>query len=120
MHFDQSIDVLSLISTSLEGPRPRMPRIAVDRLAWLRPKGEAAIRARVSDISQGGARLDAPGRLPVGAHVVVSIEGLAPQSAVVRWNENGIYGLTFNSVLALPQLVHWLQADEPAQRAQAI
>ena len=66
VHFGAPIDVISLISTSLEGPRPRMPRIAVDRLAWLRVMGEAPMRARVSDVSQGGARLETPGKLPVG------------------------------------------------------
>ena len=119
MHFDAPIDVISLISTSLEGPRPRMPRIVVDRLAWIHTKGEAPIRARVSDISQGGARLEEAGKLPVGAHVVLSIEGLSPQPAVVRWNEDGVYGLTFNRIIALPELVHWLQTEEPPARALA-
>lgn len=119
VHFDSPIDVFGLISTSLEGPRPRMPRIAVDRTAWLRVQGEAPVRARVSDISQGGARVEASGLLPVGAHVVVSIEGLAPQPAVVRWNEHGVYGLTFNRILALPELVAWLQASEPPALAHA-
>lgn len=119
VYFDAPIDVIGLISTSLEGPRPRMPRIAIDRKAWLRVKGEAPIRARVRDISQGGARVEASGLLPAGAHVVVSIEGLAPQSGVVRWNEDGVYGLTFNSILALPDLVAWLQASEPPALAHA-
>ncbi len=82
-------------------------------------RGQPLLRARVSDVSQGGARLETPGKLPVGAHVVVSIEGLAPQPAVVRWNEDGVYGLTFNRIIALPELVHWLQTEEPPALAFA-
>lgn len=119
LHFDAPIDVIGLITTSLDGPRPRMPRIAVDRTAWIRVKGEAPVRSRVSDISQGGARVEAEGKFAAGAQVMVSIAGLAPQPAVVRWNENGVYGLTFNRILALPDLVAWLQAGGPPAIAQA-
>lgn len=116
VHFDQPIDVIKLISTSLDGPRPRMPRIAVDRIAWLRAEGAAPAHSRASDISQGGTRLETATRLAVGAHVVVTIEGLAPQPAVVCWHEDGAYGVTFNRILALPELVHWLQSHAPSGR----
>ena len=42
---------------------------------------------------------------------------LAPQQGVVRWNENGSYGVTFNRLVALPELVGWLQEQREALRA---
>lgn len=116
VHFDEPVDVIRLISTSLEGPRPRMPRIGVDRLAWLRETDGPRVRARIADISQGGARVETASQLAVGAHVIVLVEGLAPQQAVVRWREDGCFGLTFNRIIALPDLVHWLQLDEAPAR----
>jgi hypothetical protein len=116
VHFDQPVDVISLISTSLEGPRPRMPRIAVDRTAWVRPEGESRVRTRVTDISQGGVRVESTAKLATGTPVVVLIDGLAAQPAVVRWSGGGVYGVTFNRILALQDLVHWLRGEEPAAK----
>ncbi|MEO7634572.1 MAG: hypothetical protein ABIS38_02855 [Sphingomicrobium sp.] len=36
---------------------------------------------------------------------------------MVRWREDECFGLTFNRLIALPELVHWLQLDQaPARR----
>jgi hypothetical protein len=88
-----------------------MPRIAVDRAAVLKVTGRDPVPARVSDISQGGVRVESTAQFAVGTHVVVTILGLDPQPATVRWSDSGIYGLTFNRVVSLRQLVQWLHDD---------
>ena len=57
--FDAPIDVLALLSTAADGPRPRMPRIEVDCTAWLRVDGTVH-RARASQHLAGRAQ----GRMP--------------------------------------------------------
>jgi len=107
--FDQTIDVVSLISMRAEGPRPRMPRMEVDCLATIRD-GANVLRTTALNISQGGLRVESIAELPVGAEVIVSLGGLAPEPAVVKWREGDCYGIAFNRVLSITQLVAWLQA----------
>lgn len=114
--FDAPVDVLDLISSSMDGPRPRMPRIEVCCTAWVR-EGAAIHRARATNVSQGGAKLETDKDLPVGADVVVTLSGLAPIAGVIRWNEGRAYGITFNRVLALSELVGWLHQQQEQQRA---
>jgi PilZ domain len=106
--FDQPIDILELLSASADGPRPRMPRIEVDCLAWVR-EGATVHRTRAVNISQGGMKVEAQAQISLRANVTVTLHGLAPQPGVVRWHDSGAYGITFDRVIALPQLVAWLQ-----------
>lgn len=106
--FDDSIDVLDLLTTSMEGPRPRMPRIEVESLATLR-EGASTYRMRVCDISQGGLKIRCEARLAPGSDVVITLTGIAPQPGVVRWVEGDVMGITFNRMLALATLVEWLR-----------
>ena len=114
--FDDPIDVIDLLSASMEGPRPRMPRIEVDCFANVRD-GSAVHRARVRDISQGGLKLESPTVIASGTDVIVSLPGLEPQPCVVRWSDAGFTGITFNRLLALPALVAWLEDQRTALRA---
>lgn len=113
--FDTPIDVVSLISAASDAPRPRMPRLEVRCTAWVRD-GAVVHRARVENISQGGVRVEAPNGLPTGAQVTVTLPGLPPEQGVVRWSENDACGITFNHVLALPQLVAWVGEQQERQR----
>ena len=106
--FDDPIDVLDLLSNSIEGPRPRMPRIEVASFATLR-EGASTYRMRVCDVSQGGLKLRCETRLSAGSDVIVTLVGIAPQPGVVRWVEDDMMGITFNRMLALPTLVEWLR-----------
>ena len=114
--FDEPIDVLALLTTAADGPKPRMPRIEVDCTAWLRVDGTVH-RARASNISQGGLKVACRTALPVDADVVVSIDGLDPCPGLVRWSAEGEYGITFNRVLPLALLVTWLQERREQYRA---
>jgi hypothetical protein len=114
--FDEPVDVIDLLSASMEGPRPRMPRIEVDCFATVRD-GSAVHRMRVRDISQGGLKLESATAIASGTDVIVSLPGLEPQPCVARWSEAGFTGITFNRLLALPLLVAWLEDQRSVMRA---
>ena len=114
--FDQPIDVVDLLSASSQGPRPRMPRVEIDCVASVRQEAEV-YRVRAVNISQGGLRVTGNRPLAVGKPVIVTLPGLAPQPAMVRWNQDDCFGLTFNKVLPLPLLVPWLQDQQARLRA---
>ena len=114
--FDALIDVLDILSTSSEGPRPRLPRIEVSSFAMIR-EGASTSRARVCDISQGGLKLQCAMALVPGSEVVVMLAGIEPQPGVVRWTNADQVGVTFNRLLALPALVDWLRAQREAGSA---
>lgn len=116
--FDHPIDVISLISTSLEEPRPRMPRVEVSCTAWVR-EGATVHRTRAVDVSQGGLKIHSSKDLPIGAEVIVTLTGLSPTSATLRWRDGESYGITFNRALPLPTLVSWLQSQQDRERARA-
>jgi hypothetical protein len=114
--FDSPIDVLAIISNSDEGQRPRMPRIEVHCTAWVRE--EATVhRMKATNISQGGVRVEGNAVLPVGVDVIVTLNGLPPQPGLLRWKDGSSYGITFNSVIALSDLVAWLHEQRERPRA---
>lgn len=107
--FDKRVDVLELLKSSSDGPRPRMPRVEVSCVCFVR-EGAVLHRAAVQNISQGGLSIETANALKVGGAVTVSLPGLPPQGAIVRWKDESRYGITFNSVIPLAGLVEWLQA----------
>ena len=114
--FDTPVDVIALLAASMEGPRPRMPRVEVDCIAWLREDGTVH-RVRARDISQGGLKVAGATEIATGMDVVVTLPGLAPQAGVVRWRESDCCGITFNRVVPLPLLVDWLHDQRERMRA---
>ena len=114
--FDEPIDVLDLLTPSMEGPRPRMPRIQVDGFITLR-EGASTYRVRLCDVSQGGLKIRCETSLAPSSDVVVTLPRIAPKPAVVRWSEGPHMGITFNRMLALPTLVDWLRDQHDSTRA---
>ena len=114
--FDSPVDVVELLASSMDGPRPRMPRVEVRCLATLRD-GADIHRVWARDISQGGIKVETKVELEVGADVVVSLPGLEPQPGVVRWSLGDSLGITFNRLVPLPTLVAWLQEQRQSLRA---
>lgn len=114
--FDSPIDVIDILSTSMEGPRPRMPRIETDCLATLRD-GATVLRVRARDISQGGVKLACETAVPEGADVVITLPGLEPQQGIACWNDGGFIGVAFNRLIPLGELVSWLQMQRDIQRS---
>ena len=116
VEFDQRIDVVELLATSMDGPRPRMPRVEVRCIASIR-LGAQVYGMRAHDISQGGLKVESNSSPPIGSEVVVAIPGLRPQPGVIRWREGSCYGITFSRLLALRELVDWLQSQRELLRA---
>ena len=86
-----------------------MPRIEVDCLATVRD-GASVARTTAINISQGGLRVESVAELSVGAEVIVSLTGLAPLPALVKWRDGDCYGIAFHRLLSVTQIVAWLQA----------
>jgi hypothetical protein len=114
--FDEPIDIVSLITTSSDAPRPRMPRLEVRCTAWVRD-GAIVHRTRAVNISQGGVRVETAKGLTAGSQVTVTLPGMPPEQGVVRWSDEEGCGITFNRVLALSQLVAWVGEQQERQRA---
>ena len=119
LNFDERIDIVSLIAPDEGAPRPRMPRIEIDRTASVR-EGANIRRARVANISQGGICIDSPGDFTVHANVIVSLAGLSPIPGVVRWRDANSYGIAFNRVLPLADLVGWLRGQLGQEEVRAV
>jgi len=116
--FDKPVDVVDLLATSMDGPRPRMPRVEVRCFGSMRD-GSRVHRLWTHDISQGGVKIESRQPLPLGASVVVTLPGLEPQAGMVRWEDGGCFGITFNRLLPLPVLVAWLQQQRGSIQAAA-
>ena len=116
VEFAAQVDVLEILTNTLDGPRPRMPRIEVDCFATVRD-GASVYRMRVQDVSQGGVKLESPVVLNKGNDLVVSLPGLDPQPSAIRWIGGGQIGVTFNRLIPLADLVTWLHAMREQLRA---
>jgi hypothetical protein len=112
--FDEAIDVLALLnSTGLEA-RPRMPRIEVSCTATIRHEG-TVFRARVANISQGGICVESPVDLKVDSDVVITLAGLNAAAAVVKWREGEYFGIGFNRIYPVHELMAFLQVQQQQQ-----
>jgi len=116
--FDAPIDVVVLLAPPGEGPRPRLPRIELDCMGWVRQDGDV-LRARLVNVSQGGVRIETATELTVGGDAVVTLPGLTPAAGVVKWRDGESYGIAFNRALILSDLVHWLK-DHQREQARKI
>ena len=114
--FDQPLDVIELLAQSIDGPRPRMPRVAADCHATLR-EGAHVHRVSVVDVSQGGVKLACHAVVNAGEDVVVTLPGLAPVAGISCWAEGGRIGVTFNRLLPLQTLVGWLHTQRDGMRS---
>ena len=114
--FDEPIDVIEILSASMAGPRPRMPRIETSCYATLR-EGANTLRVKLCDISQGGVKIACQTIVPRGADVVVTLPGIDPQPGIACWVEDGFIGITFNRLIPLAELVEWLRGQRETQRS---
>jgi hypothetical protein len=77
--------------------RRAYPRVPVALPAFLQANGERHF-VQILDLSPGGAKLDCPASLLVGTAVMLDCGTLA-RAAVVRWQNAGVIGLSFDSEL---------------------
>jgi len=116
--FDAPIDVVALLTASADGPRPRMPRIELDCSATIREDGTVH-RSRALNISQGGLGVRLAAELRVGTHVVVSVPGLPPAAGVVKWRDEDSYGIGFNRVFPVCELMRFVQDQQGEELRRA-
>ena len=109
--FDTQIDVVALLTPPGAGPQPRMPRIELDCSALVRHDGNV-YRTRAINVSQGGICLESWAVFPLGADVVVSLEGLPSAAGVVKWQDGDSYGIGFNRVYPVNELMNFLQNQQ--------
>jgi len=114
--FDEQIDVVELLASSMDGPRPRMPRVEVSCFVSIRV-GADVYGVHAHDISQGGMKIETDREFDLGADVVVTLPGMEPNAGLLRWRDGKFYGITFNRLLALSEVVQWLQAQREQLRA---
>jgi PilZ domain len=113
--FDSPIDVVALLSTANHGPAPRMPRMELNCIAWVRQDADV-YRTRAVNISQGGMCVRTEAELAIGADVVVSLPGLAPAAGVLKWSDRDGYGIGFNRVFAVDELMRFLKGQQRQDR----
>ena len=77
--------------------RRAYPRVGVALPAFLHVNGERQ-SVQLLDVSAGGAKLRSTLGLPAGAAVVLDC-GTLKRAAVVRWQNDGLVGLCFDSEL---------------------
>ena len=77
--------------------RRAFPRVEVALPAFLQANGDRHA-VQILDLSAGGAKLDCPLSLPVGAAVQLDCGTLA-RGAVVRWQDDRIMGICFDTEL---------------------
>ena len=109
--FDRVIDVLALLAPSGDAPRPRMPRIELDCEALLRRDGSVH-RVEILNVSQGGVCLSTTAELSIHADVVVTLPGLHAAAGVVKWKEGDQYGIRFNRVFPVHELMGFLKEQQ--------
>jgi len=109
--FDEPIDIVALLTSPEQGPQPRMPRIELNCTAWVREDADIH-RTRAINISQGGMCVEGDSRLSGDADVIVSLAGLGPIPGLVKWQEGDRYGIGFNRVLAVGELMAFLRQQQ--------
>jgi len=109
--FDTSVDIAELLANPPvldNGWRARSPRIEVNRLATLRA-GSRNYWVHSRDISQSGIKIETDQALEIGSEIVLTPENFRPLAGVVRWQNDGTAGISFNQIIPLPELIDWLK-----------
>jgi hypothetical protein len=113
--FDESIDVLGLLAPSATESKPRMPRIDLDCAAIVRDDANL-YRTRAVNISQGGICVRTKAAMEPGSPVTITLVGLPPIRGTVTWRDGDEYGLGFNHVLPIAELMRLLRERQHASR----
>ncbi|MEA3063657.1 MAG: hypothetical protein QOJ27_85 [Sphingomonadales bacterium] len=120
MEFDEPVDVEHFLAPEPGapcGPRPRLPRIGVNRVVTVR-SGARLFRVPAIDISQGGMKV-ATDAIKAGDEVVVLLADFKPIPGVVRWSKAGCSGIIFNQFLPLRCLSRWAKAQRRQGKGSA-
>jgi PilZ domain-containing protein len=86
------------------------PRVVVALPAFVHAGGERHA-AQLLDLSPGGAKLKVDARLPVGSAVMLDC-GTFDCAGVVRWQNDDLVGLRFDSELSAAELAAQVERSE--------
>lgn len=100
--FHEPVEVTHLISESGDYPR-RQVRVDIDKTVYVRSTGQT-IEARLTNLSQQGARIECPYLLAIGQPLRLIADDLPDISAKVRWREGRRFGLVFDTTFNLREL----------------
>lgn len=100
--FPEPVQVDDLISESGEYPR-RQVRVDVERPVYVQAGGQT-VEARLTNLSQQGARIECPYLLAIGQPLRLAADDLPDISAKVRWREGRRFGLVFDTTFNLREL----------------
>lgn len=108
--FDAPADVAELLRPGGgQDRRPRAPRLSATCPVLLWYQGQTSAQTLI-DLSQSGCRLAIAHPPPVDWPVRITIPGLPPRHATVRWVGDGEAGFAFREILSFKELSGW-QAD---------
>lgn len=100
--FRKPVEVTHLISESGDYPR-RQVRVDIDRTVYVESGGHT-VEARLTNLSQQGARIECPYLLAIGQPLRLVADDLPTISAKVRWREGRRFGLVFDTTFNLREL----------------
>lgn len=110
--FDQPVDLDQLINPG-DGRKPhRQVRLRFCTDGRITADG-VSHPMRFENVSQCGARCECEAYLAIGQLVRIETDDLAPHYAKVRWRSRPSYGLVFEDVLNMGELVQLISADLP-------
>lgn len=118
VQFRAPIDAANVLSTRC-GPetdrRPRLPRLNLSCPAIAR-YGARSIAVAVGNISQRGAKIEAPAKVPNFSRIVLGLPGLPSIHGTVRWSHGGAAGLYFKDSLPFAVLARWVDEHRQLER----
>lgn len=118
VEFDEAIDLNEIwkrSETSIKRIKPRPPRYCCFAPAFLE-YGEVRQHCHIIDISASGVRLVDTENIPLGAVVMIEIEGLPRHRAKVIWSTTNSAGLKLLNAFKYQELEMWmLQQKSPYQ-----
>ena len=91
----------------------RALRRLVDCQARLSGSAMDAVTVTVTNISRAGCRIETLRRFPVGSALLITLPGLAPLGAQVRWSDGDRSGLRFNHPLGEAVMNHLVALHGP-------
>ena len=111
LRFDEEADMFALITRNLvhqPGDARRMPRIELNCPAWLEAGSRREI-VTVTNVSDGGARIETRVPLVIHEQVILTLDGFRPAPGIVRWVQGRIAGIAFTPELPWQELMPWLR-----------
>ncbi len=106
--FDAEIPLDALLHppAGIAGSLARTPRLSAACTVLVWHNGQMS-PAQLRDVSQTGCRLDMSARTPISGDARISIPGLPPRHATLRWSIDHRMGFAFHEMLSFADLSAW-------------